>query len=93
VASYRRPFWITAGQKVASISAIFSLPPFAPGRRRATAEQKRICWKMTVTIERIVCTALHEVDDQYVEETMVTLSKEPEGFYEQAAFILPQLPP
>lgn len=33
-------------------------------------------------IEKIVCTALHKANDQYVEETMVTLSKEPEGFYE-----------
>ena len=60
----------------------FSPPPFAPGRRRATAEQKRIGWEMTVTIEKVVCTALHEANDQQVEETMMTLSKGPEGFYE-----------
>lgn len=60
----------------------FSSPPFATGRRRATAKQNRIGWEMAVMIEKIVCTALHEANDQYVEETMVTLSKEPEGFYE-----------
>jgi hypothetical protein len=37
---------------------------------------------MAVTIEKIVCTALHEADDQQVEETMMTHSKGPEGFYE-----------
>jgi len=82
VASYRYPFWTTAGQKVVSVSAVFSPSPFAPGRRRATAEQKRIGWEMAVTIEKIVCTTLHEADDQQVEETMETLSKGPEGFYE-----------
>jgi hypothetical protein len=60
----------------------FSPPPFAPGRRRATAEQKRICWEMAVTIERIACTALYEADDQQPEETMMSLSKGPEGFHE-----------
>ncbi len=71
----------------------FSPPPFASGRRRATAEQKRIGWEMAVTIEKIVCTALYETDDQQPEETMVSLSKGPEGFHEQAAFFLPQPPP
>jgi hypothetical protein len=60
----------------------FSPPPFAPGRRRATAEQKRIGWEMAVTIEKIVCTALCEADNQQPEETMVSLSKGSEGFHE-----------
>jgi hypothetical protein len=62
--------------------AFFSPPPFAPGRRRATAEQKRIGWEMAVTIEKIVCTALYEAYDQQPEETMVSLSKRPERFHE-----------
>jgi hypothetical protein len=37
---------------------------------------------MAVTIEKVVCTALHEANDQQVEETMMTLSKGPEGFHE-----------
>jgi hypothetical protein len=61
----------------------FSPPPFAPGRRRATAEQKTTGWEMAVTIEKIiVCTALYKADDQQPEETMVSLSKGPEGFHE-----------
>jgi hypothetical protein len=60
----------------------FSPPPFAPGRRRATAEQKRIGWEMAVTIEKIVCTALREADNQQPEETTVSLSKGSEGFHE-----------
>jgi hypothetical protein len=61
----------------------FSPPPFAPGRRRATAEQKTTGWEMAVTIEKIiVCTALYKADNQQPEETMVSLSKGSEGFHE-----------
>ena len=37
---------------------------------------------MAVTIERIVCTAPYEADDQQPEETMMSLSKGPEGSHE-----------
>ena len=32
-------------------------------------------------IEKIVCTVLHETHKWQVEETMATLSEEPEGVY------------
>ena len=40
----------------------FSPPPFAPGRRRATAEQKRICWEIAVTIEKVVSPQRREIN-------------------------------
>ena len=48
---------------------------------------------MAVTIEKIVCTTLYKAYDQQPEETMVSLSKGPERFHEQAAFFLPLSPP
>ncbi|MDQ3969510.1 MAG: hypothetical protein M3275_14090 [Thermoproteota archaeon] len=50
-------------------------------RNRATEEQKRRGWEMAVRIEKILCTVLHEAHKRQVEETMDTLSEEPEGFY------------
>ena len=37
---------------------------------------------MTVRIEKILCTVLHEAHELQVEETMQTLADDPEGFYE-----------
>jgi hypothetical protein len=48
---------------------------------------------MAVTIEKIVCTALREADNQQPEETTVSLSNGSEGFNERATFFLPQPPP
>ena len=50
-------------------------------RNRATEEQKKIGWEMTVRIEKILCTVLREAHERQVEETMITLSEEPEGLY------------
>jgi hypothetical protein len=36
---------------------------------------------MTVRIEKILCTMLHEAHERQVEETMKTLEEGPEGFY------------
>jgi len=43
-------------------------------------EQKRIGWEITVRIEKILCTVLHEAHQRQVEETMDTLAEGPEGF-------------
>jgi hypothetical protein len=37
---------------------------------------------MAVSIEKILCTVLHEAHERQVEETMDTLAEGPEGFYE-----------
>lgn len=50
-------------------------------RNRAAEEQKRIGWEMTVRIEKILCTVLHQAHERQVEETIDTLSKGPERFY------------
>ena len=47
-----------------------------------TEEQKRIGWEMTVRIEKIICTVLHEAHRRQVEETMETLAGGPEGCYD-----------
>jgi hypothetical protein len=44
--------------------------------------QKRVGWEMAVRIEKILCTVLHEVHRQQVDEAMDNLAEEPEGFYE-----------
>jgi hypothetical protein len=36
---------------------------------------------MTVRIEKILCTVLHEAHERQVEVTMQTLSERPESFY------------
>jgi hypothetical protein len=36
---------------------------------------------MTVRIQKILCTVLHEAHERQVEETMDALSEGPEGFY------------
>ena len=51
-------------------------------RHRATEEQKRIGWEMAVSIEKILCTLLHEAHERQVEETMNALAEGPESeFY------------
>jgi hypothetical protein len=82
VASHRHPFWTTAGQKVVSISAIFlavTLCSWEETRHRRTEEDRLGDGSDD---RKVVCTALHEANDQQVEETMMTLSKGAEGFYE-----------
>ena len=56
---------------------------YSPTTRRnsATKEQKRVGWEMSVRIEKIIATVLHEAHERQVEETMYTLSEGPEGFY------------
>jgi hypothetical protein len=36
---------------------------------------------MTVRIEKILCTVLHQAHERQMEETMDTFSQGPEGFY------------
>jgi hypothetical protein len=48
---------------------------------RATAEQKRVGWEVTVRIEKILCTVLREAYELQVDKTMDALAKGPEGFY------------
>jgi len=50
-------------------------------RNRATEEQKQVGWEMAVRIEKILCAVLHEAHKRRVEETVETLSEEPEGLY------------
>jgi hypothetical protein len=50
-------------------------------RNRATEEQKRTSWEMTVRIEKILCTVLDEAHKRQVEVTMDTFSVGPWGFY------------
>ncbi len=51
-------------------------------RSQPTQEQTRIGWEMTVRIEKILATVLHEAHMQQIEETMNTLAEGREGFYE-----------
>jgi hypothetical protein len=50
-------------------------------QNKTTVEQKRRGWEMTVRIEKIVVTVLHEAYERQTEEVMDTLSEGPEGFY------------
>ena len=49
---------------------------------RPAPEQNGIGWEMAVSIEKILCTVLHEAHQRQVEETTNTLLEESEGFYE-----------
>ena len=53
-------------------------------QNQAAAEQKTIGWEMAVRIEKILCTVLHETHRRQIEETMKTLEKGPEGFYQSS---------
>ena len=52
-------------------------------RSRATAEQKREGWEMTVRIEKIIASVLDEAHKRQVEEVMHTLEEGPEDLYKR----------
>ena len=55
-------------------------------RSQATAEQKREGWEMSVRIEKIIATVLHEAHKRQVEEIMDTLEEGPEGLYKRPPY-------
>ena len=52
-------------------------------RNRATEGQKRIGWEMATRTEKILSTVLDDAYRQQIEETMLTLSEGPKGFYKR----------
>lgn len=55
-------------------------------RSRATKEQKREGWEMSVRIEKIIATVLDEAHKRQVEEVMDTLQEGPEGLYKRPPY-------
>jgi len=83
VASCHHPFSTTAGQKIFSISATFlpaTLCSWEETHHRRTEED--MLGDGGDDREDRLHGALYEADDQQAEETMMSLSKKPEGFHE-----------